>query len=404
MKVLIVTGGFPTRSETFIYRKVVALAQRGHDVVVATRKIGDWSIYPDPLPSNVSVVELLPDHSLRVPSRAIGTLVGAARIGASNVAGARRLFELCRRDPRTAANASKHFLRHLPLLREQPDIVHFEFLSLGAMYPLARHVLGVPMVVSCRGNDLHTLELRADDERSAALDCLRTASGVHCVSDEMAGEVARIAGRRDGVWVNRPAVETGKIAQRAPTRRAGPVKLLATGRLIWKKGFDYLLAALARLVRRGIALEAEILGEGELKSELRFSIEDLGLAHCVRLAGAVSSAEVLSRMRDTDIFVLSSVEEGISNAVLEAMATGVPVVTTNAGGMAEAVTDGVEGFVVPVRDIPSLADRIERLATNADLREEMGAAARVRALKDFSIERQIDVFETLYAAVGRESR
>ncbi|MDX2089247.1 MAG: glycosyltransferase family 4 protein [Kofleriaceae bacterium] len=399
MKILVVTGGFPTRSETFIYRKVVALARRGHEVTVATRKTGDWSIYPDALPSNVTVVELLPDHSLVVPSRALAMAVGAAQLALTATSGLRDLYELCRRDSRAAQNASKHFFRHLSFLRIRPDVVHFEFLSLGAMYPLAAEVLEVPLIVSCRGNDLHTLELRAPDEREAALDCLRKASAIHCVSDEMAGEVARIADRRAGVWVNRPAVETDRITMRAPQRAPGPLRLLATGRLIWKKGFDYLLAALARLARQGVEFEAEILGEGELHSSLRFSIEDLGLGHCVKLAGAVPSADVLARLRSADVFVLSSVEEGISNAVLEAMATGVPVVTTDAGGMNEAVTDGVEGFVVPVRDVAALADRIRRLALEPELRTRMGTAARARAEKDFSIERQIDVFEKIYHSV-----
>jgi glycosyltransferase involved in cell wall biosynthesis len=259
MKITIITGGFPTRSETFIYRKVVALARRGHDVTVATRRVGDWSIYSDPMPANVNVIELLPDHSLGVPSRALSLLVGAAQIGVMRSAGAARLLELCRRDPRTARNAPRHFLRHLSLLQTRTDVVHFEFLSLGAMYPLARCVLDVPVVVSCRGNDLHTLDLRPPDERFAAIECLRTATAVHCVSDEMAGEVARVADRRAGVWVNRPAVETARIPVRDPRRVPGPLRLLATGRLIWKKGFDYLLAALARLAKQGVEFEAEIL-------------------------------------------------------------------------------------------------------------------------------------------------
>ena len=160
-----------------------------------------------------------------------------------------------------------------------------------------------------------------------------------------------------------------------------------------------MLAALVRLMQRGVDFQADIVGEGELFSALRFSIEDLGLRDRVRLSGALSSAEVLSRLQATDIFVLSSVEEGISNAVLEAMATGVPIVTTTAGGMVEAVTDGVEGFVVPVRNAAALADRIERLATDPAARVAMGAAARRRAEQDFSIQRQATEFESIYRSV-----
>lgn len=399
MNILVVTGAFPTRSETFIYRKVLALAHRGHRVTVATRRTGDWSIFPDRLPSGIRVVELLPDHSLRDPRRALSALSGTAATSVRNLAAARRLYDRCLRDPATLDAPTKQFLRHLPFVTLRPDLAHFVFLSLGAMYPLARDVLGVPVIVSCRGSDLHTLELKDPKERIAALDALHRADAVHCVSEEMATEVARLSTRQSGVWVNRPAVDTRRIQPQNGPRKPGPVRLLASGRLIWKKGFDYLLAALARLARRGVDFEADILGEGELRSELRFSIDDLALGSRVRLVGGVTSSEVLARLQRSDIFVLSSVTEGISNAVLEAMASGVPVVTTDAGGMGEAVTDGVEGLVVPVRDIARFAEAIESLATNSDLRASMARAARERAVREFSIERQMDVFESMYRSV-----
>jgi glycosyltransferase involved in cell wall biosynthesis len=284
------------------------------------------------------------------------------------------------------------------------DIVHFEFLSLATLYPLAGETLGAPLVVSCRGHDLHTLELREPAERDAALDVLRNASAVHCVASEMAAEVTRLTGRSDGIWVNRPAVDVDHIRVRPPSTKPGPIRLLATGRLVWKKGFDYLLAALAQLARRGIAFHAEILGSGELHNYLRFSIGDLGLESSVKLVGGVAPADVLARMQQSDVCVLSSFEEGLSNAVLEAMASGLPIVTTNAGGMAEAVSDGVEGFVVPVRDADALADRISRLAVDPELRTRMGVAARARAEAEFSLRRQGDVFESMYRSIHGAAR
>jgi glycosyltransferase involved in cell wall biosynthesis len=137
---------------------------------------------------------------------------------------------------------------------------------------------------------------------------------------------------------------------------------------------------------------------------MRFSIADLGLDSRVRLRGAVSSSEVLAKLQATDVFVLSSVEEGISNAALEAMASGVPVVTTTAGGMAEAVSDGVEGFVVPVRDADALANRLGYLANDENLRAKLADAARRRAVSQFSLERQMNVFEEMYRSVMAGTR
>lgn len=395
MKLLLVTGRFPVRSETFIYRKCVALANRGHDVTMLTRRDGEWRLYPDALPPSVTVEVMPADTSLRVPQVLLGSLARAAKYASHSPRGAVHLWNDARRDSSTWA---REFLRYLPFVDRKVDIVHFEFLSLGAMYPNVRRYIDCPVVVSCRGQDLHTLELRSAEERRPAINCLQQADAIHCVSDEMANEVVRIIGPRKNIFVNRPAVDTDSIRER-PASNGGPLKLLATGRLVWKKGLDYLLAALARVARAGIDFKMEILGDGELKDSLQFSISDLGLDHHVTLVGGVSSAAVLARLQSADIFVLPSVEEGISNAVLEAMATGLPIVTTDAGGMAEAVTDGVEGFVVRVRDIHALASRIEGLARDAPLRLRMGTAARARALKDFSLARQVDVYEQAYGAL-----
>jgi glycosyltransferase involved in cell wall biosynthesis len=98
-----------------------------------------------------------------------------------------------------------------------------------------------------------------------------------------------------------------------------------------------------------------------------------------------------------DVFLLASLSEGISNAVLEAMACGITVVTTNCGGMAEAVTDGIEGFVVPVRDPCSMAHRLEKLATDRELCRRMGLAARDRIVREFTLTRQAESFVSLYS-------
>jgi glycosyltransferase involved in cell wall biosynthesis len=297
----------------------------------------------------------------------------------------------------------RQFLRHLPFVKIRSDVVHFEFLGLGAMYPLVPKLLATPMVVSCRGTELHVFEQHSDQQKAAFADCLKRAAAIHCVSDSMASKVAEISGREknrgSGIWVNRPAVATDRIIPKNNWAENDPPLILAVGRLVWIKGYDYLLAALSRLKQAGIAFRAQIIGDGPLYAPLGYSIEDLNLKPEVELLGALPAAEVLSRLRAADLFVLSSHAEGISNAALEAMAVGLPVVTTNAGGMSEAVRDGIEGYVVPVRDINALADRLKSLLTDPTQRERMGLSARSRAEAEFSLSRQAEVFEQMYQTV-----
>ncbi len=395
-----IIGRFPLLSETFIFRKAVKLAERGHAVTVFTRDDGQWDYFKEylPLPATLHVQVLLPDTRLTDPRRALRLVGGMLAAIVRDPAAAWRFWHILQ----TVADRNERlraFIGHLPFLKQRADILHFEFLGLSASYPHAARMTGARQALSCRGADLHLMSQNSAAVQAILIEQMRTVGAIHVVAQEMADEAARISGRTSGIWVNRPAVDTDAIRPPAAPRDHAVPQIIAVGRLVWKKAFDYLLAALARLKAKNIPFHAQIIGGGELFAELRFSIWDLGLTDSVDLVGGIAPPLVLERMQHADMLVLSSHEEGISNAVLEGMASGLPIVTTNAGGMAEAITDGVEGFLIPVRDIEALADRIERLLTDPALRARMGQTARARAVAEFSLTRQAEVFETMYGTL-----
>jgi colanic acid/amylovoran biosynthesis glycosyltransferase len=127
-----------------------------------------------------------------------------------------------------------------------------------------------------------------------------------------------------------------------------------------------------------------------------YTIDDLGLQDDVRLLGKCTPEKVRDTLRRTDIFLLTSLSEGISNAMLEAMACELPVVATDSGGIREAVTDGLEGYIVPTRDVVALAQSLEILWQRPELRQTMGNAARQRVLKEFCLEQQTNAFLSFY--------
>lgn len=408
MRIILVVGTFPQLSELFILRKAIALAERGHQVIVATRRQGNWEAFRDYqlAPAGLSVQRLLPDWGWSNPRRVLHLIAGVTIHSLRSPVRTFELIKTCHRHPATKAVPWRQFIRHLPFINGSADVVHFEFLGLGAMYRLVPKLLGVPMVVSCRGSEIHLFEQHGPEQAAAFLDCLERADAIHCVSGSMAGAVAEVSGRAasrtSGIWVNRPAVATEKISPKSNWAGNDPPLILAVGRLVWIKGYDYLLTALSRLKQTGVAFRAQIIGDGPLYSALRYTIADLDLESEVELPGSVPSSEVLPRLRAADLFVLSSHAEGISNAALEAMAVGLPVVTTNAGGMSEAVRDGVDGYVVPVRDINAMADRLQRLLADSALRERMGRSSRSRVEAGFLLSRQAEVFEEMYEAVIRK--
>ena len=174
-----------------------------------------------------------------------------------------------------------------------------------------------------------------------------------------------------------------------------PPLIVAIGRLIAKKGFTDLIRACALLVDRGRPFRCEIFGEGPLEKELRAQIEDLGLQERVQLPGPKPQHELRARLAGASAFVLPSVPEadgGMDNlptVIMEAMATGLPVVSTRIGGIPEMVVDNETGFLVQPGDAIALANAIERVTNDLPLAQKLGQAGCERAQKLFSIEKNI---------------
>jgi colanic acid/amylovoran biosynthesis glycosyltransferase len=174
-----------------------------------------------------------------------------------------------------------------------------------------------------------------------------------------------------------------------------PPLIVAIGRLIAKKGFTDLIRACALLVERGRPFRCEIFGEGPLESQLRGQIAELGLQELVQLPGPKPQHEVRERLASADVFVLPSVpgpDGGMDNlptVIMEAMATGLPVVSTRIGGIPEMVVENETGFLVSPGDVVVLADAIEKMTNDQSLGQKFGQAGYERAQGLFSIEENV---------------
>jgi colanic acid/amylovoran biosynthesis glycosyltransferase len=172
-----------------------------------------------------------------------------------------------------------------------------------------------------------------------------------------------------------------------------PPLIVAIGRLIPKKGFANLIRACARRVEHGTSFRCEIFGEGPLENQLRAQIEESGLKELVQLPGAKPQHELRGRLAGASVFVLPSVPEaqgGMDNlptVIMEAMATGLPVISTTIGGIPEMVVDNETGFLVEPHDIVALAGAIEKVTNDRSLGQRLGRAGYERAQRLFSIEK-----------------
>ena len=166
-------------------------------------------------------------------------------------------------------------------------------------------------------------------------------------------------------------------------------RLLYVGRLAPVKGLPILFESLAALKPTHPDIVLTVVGDGSDRAELEQMTTRLGLDENVKFVGYQSQAEVRKHMQQTDVFVMSSFAEGIPVVLMEAMAAGVPVVASQIAGVSELVEEGKSGYLVPPGDAVSLAERIEKLLLDRQLRTRLGAAGRAKVEKDFDIYHEV---------------
>jgi colanic acid/amylovoran biosynthesis glycosyltransferase len=290
------------------------------------------------------------------------------------------------------------FLQLLPFVGESPDIIHFEWNIAAIEHLPLFDFFDCPIVISCRGRQVQVTPHNPQQQALAKglKETFAKAAAIHCVSEAIREEGAAYGLDRAKAHIIRPAVDPGFFEADLSKNGNPTVHIVTTASLIWRKGHEYTLMALHLLKQRGHEFCFEVIGAGSELQRLLYTTIDLELEAEVQLLGQRPPQQVKETLQRADIFVLSSLSEGIANAVLEAMACGLPIVTTDCGGMREVIKDGLEGFIVPVRDAPAMADALEKLIVDKNLRSLMGAAARARILEGFTLEGQVEQFLTLY--------
>lgn len=403
MRVMLVTGGFPSLSESFIFHKIMGLARQGIEIEVMARRRGDRKAYAAEManpPATLTVGYLPPTQPEAMAAARLPVMLASCL--ARHPAETRRwLRHLIGRYGRGGVLARKLY-RLLPFVGKQPDVTHLEFATLAEDFGELLHLLPGRKVISCRGADIDILPRARPALASAIRGALERADAVHCVSRAMVRSAEGFGLDPARAFVNNPSIDWAYFEGVERPERREPFTIVTVARLHWKKGISDALRALRRLHERGVRAQYVLVGEGEFQEAVQFDIWDLGLSDHVTLAGPLPRAAVRAALADADVFLLPSISEGLSNAVLEAMATQLPVVTTDAGGMMEAVRDGVDGFVVRRRDVDGMACCLERLAADPELRRRMGRSARERVREQFGIERQIRKFAEVYRSLATD--
>jgi len=165
-------------------------------------------------------------------------------------------------------------------------------------------------------------------------------------------------------------------------------------RLSPEKDHMTLLQACSEIKSRGIPFKLKVIGDGVLRKELELATERLSLSNEILFLGL--QYDIPLQLQAVDVFVLSSLKEGMSLTLLEAMASSVPIVATNVGGNPEVVADGVTGFIVPPKDSVAMANKIIELLSGLELRTKMGNAGRKRVEELFDFTKTVAEYERIY--------
>jgi glycosyltransferase involved in cell wall biosynthesis len=302
-------------------------------------------------------------------------------------------------------------------LREKYPSIRLVMGHMGNGTRLSKQIaemLGVPLLGTFGGSDVN-VEMLDPTLRQAYLELLALPSAHYLtvagyLRDKLLNEGAPPS--RLFTWHRGANLDDFQLVTRTP----GPVtRVVVSARFYEVKGHEYVIRAVASLRGRGRPVELILLGDGPLRAQLMALTSQLGVTDAVKFIGHVSHESVLEHLGTADIYVHPSVTcgegriEGVPNAIMEAAATGMPVVATDHGGINEVVLDGQTGFLVPERDADALADRIARLVDDRELRLRMGLRGRAHIEQEFNLRVQSRrlagrILQTIQAAELFEQR
>jgi len=400
-RLVLVVPAFPRYSETFIVTKFLGLIQRGWDVHIVCSEFvdRDWLKFPQ-LAADLSLKQRI-HVCWPQKQKWLALLLLLPALMRAILTKPVQTFEYFRKGlPRFKWGIFKRFYLDLELICLSPGLIHFEFGALAVGRTYLKHLLNAKLTVSFRGYDLNFAGL---DTPGYYDEVWRTADAAHFLGRDLWQRAQQRGCPRDfpHVFIP-PALDLAKFVEFDPkplesiSTPSRPLRVLSVGRLEWKKGYEFALQAVKLLLDEGIRLEYRVVGDGEYKHALYFARRQLGLENQISFLGAVPHERVLAQLAWADIFLHAAVSEGFCNAVLEAQAAGLPVVCSDADGLAENVADGLAGFVVPRRSPSALAEKIALLAQDAPLRQLLGSAGRERVAQLFQLESHLSAWENFY--------
>ncbi len=387
MHVAVVTGHFPTVSETFVLDQITGLVDAGHKVtVIASAPRGDVEahdvveeyglleqvVYWSGIPGVTWMLEAGRGGLNRRILSELGELARVIRDSGESV------FRL--------ANRAVHLSR---TPRFDAILCHFGHVGLICEVLRALGKLRGPLATVFHGWDMSAFVNRRGDRVYDRL--FEKGDLLLPISEFWRRRLVEMGAPKEKVFVQRMGVDPERFSFRKRRSTGKAVRILTVGRLVEKKGIRYGIEAFARLADDFPNARYRVIGDGPLREELEDLCTMLGAAKRVEFVGWRTRAEVKKELGEHHLLVAPSVRaadgdmEGIPVVLMEAMATGMPVVSTRHSGIPELVADGESGILVEERDVAGLAEALRRLLEERESWGQLGQQGRQIVEKRFSV-------------------
>ncbi len=377
-----------TPSTTFINRLIEALANSDVDIVLHGLNKEGWQAYHNK--KNITVIGYTGKWSkLFLVCKYLTLLMLFRPKDCSILLGQLRSH--------TSLSGKFNFLvKASPIVWTKPDIFHVQWVK-WVDYWIWLQKLDIKVIASLRGAQINYEPLADEKLRMMYLDLLPKVDAFHAVSNAIADETSIYGANRSRIQTiySGLRLEQFPFTPVAKPKQGEPLRILSVGRDHWKKGYTYSIDAIQLLKAKGIEIEYTIIGG--LCDEHQFHITEQGLESNIRLTGNIPFEQVQEYINQTHLFLLPSLEEGIANVVLEAMASGIPVITTRCGGMEEAVQHTITGWIVEPRNANAIAATIEQyLNTSDENLHKLQQAARMTIEHSFNEQKMVTDMIHLY--------
>jgi colanic acid/amylovoran biosynthesis glycosyltransferase len=381
MKIAFIVNGFPYLSQTFILNQITGLLDMEYDVeIFAQFNPKEKKVHSDVekyrIMDRINYFDM-PRNKIKRVSKAIFLIIKNFYKSPPKILKSLNIFKY----GKTALSLKLLYLL-TPFLDKNFDILYCHFGPIGILGTYLKE-MGVDgkLVTTFHGYDMSGFI--KSNSNNVYKKLFLNGDLLLPISDYWKRKLIRLGCNDKKIIVHRMGINLEKFKFSERRKRSGePIKILTIGRLVEKKGHEYIIRAIAKIIKKHRNIEYIIAGDGPLEIKLKKFATELGIRKYIKFLGAVEQNEVLKLYQEAHIFALTSItanngdQEGIPVVLMEAQATGLPMISTFHTGIPEAVVDGKSGFLVPEQDVNALIEKIEYLIEHPELWSKMGRYGR----------------------------